>query len=308
MPVLRGGRARLAIVTVALALLASACSVDAMVEVRVREDGSGVVRLTVVADAEAVRAVESGGAQLDQAVRLSDLTDAGWEVEPWTRADDGSATLVLRNPFRNVSEVAAIFRDVSGNIGPLRDLRATRDRKLVSTEYGLAGRADLENVQTGVPADEALVQSLAAQGVDVNVIDQQLLAQLQASFSLEIVARLPGSRPTTITAKPGEITRVNATSSVRDTQRIAFLGGAAVLLLLAIVLWIRGGRRRRRRPARPRRPTPPPRGRARPALPRAPMPPSGLGRPGMDAPPRPRPGPPRRRRPPRLPPPPTPPR
>lgn len=258
-------------------LVLAGCKVDATVDVRVREDGSGVVRLTVVADAEAVRAVESGGVQLDQAVRLADLTEGGWDVEPWARVEDGSATLVLVHPFRNVSEVASIFADISGTEGPLRNLRATRERTLFATNYELSGRADLENVQTGVPADDALVQSLAAQGVDVNVIDQQLLAQLKASFTLKLVARLPGGRSITITAKPGAVTPIDATSSVRDNQRIILLVAAGVLGLLAIVLWIRGGRRRRRRP-RGRRPTRPP----------GPPPPRRVAGPTQSSPPRPR--------------------
>ena len=270
------------------ALVLAGCKVDATVDVRVREDGSGVVRLTVVADAESVRAVESGGVKLDQAVRLTDLTEAGWEVEPWARADDGSATLVLAHPFRNVSEVASIFEGISGTDGPLRNVRATRERGLLATDYALVGRADLENVQTGVPADEALVKSLAAQGVDVNVIDQQLLAQLKASFTLEVVARLPGAPPSSITAEPGGITPINATTSVRDTQRIILLVAAAVLALLAILLWIRGGRRRRRR-RRARRPTPPP------GPPPARRPPAGRRPPPSAGPPR-RPGPPPPRR------------
>ena len=42
--------------------------VDATIDVRVHEDGSGVVRLLVDADAEAVKAAESGGVPLEQAV------------------------------------------------------------------------------------------------------------------------------------------------------------------------------------------------------------------------------------------------
>ena len=265
-------------------LALAGCNVDATVDVRVREDGSGVVRLTVVADAEAVRAVESGGVQLDQAVRLTDLTEAGWEVEPWARAEDGSATLVLAHPFRNVSEVASIFADISGADGPLRSVRATRERGLFATEYALSGRADLENVQTGVPADEALVQSLVAQGVDVNVIDQQLLAQVKAAFTLEVVARLPGAKASTTTAKPGAVTRIAATSSVRDNQRIILLVAAGAFGLLAMLMWIRGGRRRRRRShgRRPTDPTGPTR--RSPEGPR-PQPPAGVPRrPGPPAP------------------------
>jgi hypothetical protein len=239
-------RARL-LAVIAVALLAIACSVDTRVDVTVREDGSGVVRVTVVADAEAVKAVESGGVPIDQAVRLSDLEAAGWKVGAWEKAEDGSATLVLSHPFETVGEVAPILSAASGDGGPLRRLRATRERTLFATEYGLRGTADLHHVKSGVPTDPELVESLGAQGVDVNVIDRQLLAQLTSSFSLEIVAHLPGQKPITVTAAPGKVTRINAEASVRNTQRILLLIAAGGFALLAIVLWRRGRRRRRRR-------------------------------------------------------------
>jgi hypothetical protein len=237
---------RLALVG-ALVVFLSACSVDTTVDVTVGEDGSGVVRVTVVADAEAVKAVESGGAPIDQAVRLADLAEAGWKVEPWQKAKDGSATLVISHPFDNVSEVERIFSQASGKGGPLRDVSATRERGLLATEYGLQGTADLKDVKTGVPTDPELVQSLTAQGVDVAAIDKQLLAQLTSSFSLKIVAHLPGQKPITITAAPGKVTRIDASASVRDSQRLLLLVAAAGFALLAIVMWVRGGRRRRRR-------------------------------------------------------------
>lgn len=259
-----------------------------------REDGSGVVRVHVVADAEAVRAVEVGGSTIDAAVRLGDLESSGWRVGTWEKAEDGSATLVLTHPFDNVSEVEGIFASASGEGGPLADVRATRERGLLATDYSVQGQADLENVKTGVGDDQQLLESLAAQGVDVTVIDQQLLATLQSSFSLELVVKLPGQKPVTIAAEPGKVTKIDAAASVRDTQRMVLLIAAVVLVLLAVILWIRGGRRRRRRRGR---------GRGQPTKPAAPA-----ARPRTGPPPRTGPGPrpPARRPPPRRGPPPRP--
>ena len=211
------------------------------------EDGSGVVTVQIALDAEAVKAVVSGGQTIDQAVRLTDLAKSGWKVGTWEQPKDGSATLQLTHSFRNVSEVAGILRGVSGADGPFRDLHAVRERGLLSTRYGLVGRADLRHVKTGVSTDPALVKSLTALGVNVSTLDQQLLAQVTSSFSLKIVARLPGHSPTTITARPGKVTQIDATASVRNTRRVVLLIAAAGLALLSAALWIRGGRRRRRR-------------------------------------------------------------
>jgi hypothetical protein len=253
---------RLATVFLALAVVVAGCKVETTVQVNVREDGSGIVRVVVRADAEAVKAAESVGAPIDQAVRLTDVSDAGFVVGAWTKADDGSATIVISRRFRNVSEVEAIVRALNGADGPLRTLGATRERSIVATDYGVRGRIDLDAVTTGVNDDTELLERLQALGVDVAAIDAQLLAQIRSSFSLKVVVKLPDQKPVTFTPKDGATTaEVDATAQVLDRARIILFAVAAGLLLLAIVVWLRGGKRRRRRrattPAPERKPVPP---------------------------------------------------
>ncbi len=223
-----------------------------------RPNGSGVLRVVVDADASAVGAAESGGVPLEQAVRLSDLSDAGWQVGEWERAEDGSASIVLSKAFDSPDDVARIVREASGDDGPLR-LRAERSNGFLSSSYSLSGRADLEGVTTGVPTDPELLANLSAQSVDPNVIDQQLLAQVKASFELRINARLPGGKTKTIVAKPGSVTSVRASTSVRNTNRLIFLIAALGFAALAVLMWRRGGRSRGPRRGRgvgPQRPPP----------------------------------------------------
>jgi hypothetical protein len=301
-------------------VLLAGCKVDATVDVTVRENGSGVVRVIVRADAEAVKAAESGGVPIDKAVRLSDVADAGFRVGTWEKADDGSATVVISRPFRNVSEVEGIVSALDGADGPMPGLRASRSRGLIATDYGVQGRIDLDKVTTGVNDDKELLTRLQALGVDVAAIDAQLLAQVRSSFSLKVVVRLPDEKPVTFTPKKGtNAATVDASSQILNTARIALMAAALGLLLLAVVVWIRGGRQRRRR----RSPAPrddPDAGRASPDArpPHSPggRPPTGArprtsGRPAGGSPPggrldprSPRPGPPpSNRQPPRQPPP-----
>lgn len=234
-------------------MLVAGCKVDATVSVVVRADGSGVVRVTVAADAEAVKAAESGGVALEQAVRLADLADSGWRVGSWVKADDGSATIVLSHRFESVDQVAGIVAGLNGTTGPLPSLQATRDAGLFSTEYAVKGRIDIPGASAGIADDAELVAKLGALGVDVNVIDQQLLAQIQSSFTLKVVVKLPDQAAVTFAPEIGkdgsvqDIATVDASSSVRNTDRILFLVAAAGFAVLAILVWRRGGRRRRRR-------------------------------------------------------------
>jgi hypothetical protein len=258
--------------------------VQTTVGITVKDDGSGTVRVGVVADAEAVKAVEVGAGKLETAVRFAGLDAAGWKVGAWQRHPDGSATVELTHPFENVSEVHGIIASANGQQGPVRDVAVSRERGLLATRYSFDGRGHLFDVGTGISSDSELVKRLTAQGVDPKVIDQQLLAQLKASFTLRVVVRLPGAKTSTITLKSDAFTRLHASSSVLDTQRVLLLGAALGLLLLALVVWVRGSRSGR---ARRRGPTP-----AR----------SGSDRAGSRAPAHPRSSPIRRPPPPRRPP------
>ena len=249
---------RLVALAVLLLVVLSACSVDATVTVKVRDDGSGYVQADVAVDAEAVQAAEVGGGKLEDRVRLSDLPAAGWTVEPWVRNADGSATLTLRKPFTSVDEIPGILHELNGDHGPLRTSAFTRSRSFFSTKYAATGEIDLGAIGTGISDDPELVQQLQAQGVDVAGIDAQLLDQLQRAFTVRLVVELPGHDPVTIEPAAGAKANVDVSSSVQDTRRVMLVAIAGGLLVLAMVvaLWPRrrrrGGRRARRRGRRTR--------------------------------------------------------
>jgi hypothetical protein len=246
------------LVALALVGVLSACSVDATVTVKVREDGSGTVSAVVTADAEAVQAAEVGGGKLEDRVRLSDLPDAGWTVQPWVRNVDGSATLTLRKPFTNVDEVPGILHELNGDHGPLQSADFTRARSFFSTQYTATGEIDLGAIGTGIADDAELVQHLQAQGVDVAGVDAQLLDQLQRAFTVRLVVELPGREPVTIEPAAGASAPIKVSSSVQDTRRVTFVAIAGGLLVLAMIVAVwprgrkRGGRRTRRRGKRTR--------------------------------------------------------
>jgi hypothetical protein len=238
---------RLVLVAVAcFVLLLAGCKVDATVTVDVRDDGSGVVRVTALLDADAVKGAEAGGGKLEDRVRLADLSGAGWTVEPWVRAADGSAKLTLSKPFAGPAQATAILAEVNGAVGPLRDMHVARDHGLLSTKYSVAGTIDLAKLGTGVTSDQELVQSLSGQRVDVNALDQSLLTEARNALSLKVVAALPNGT-TTIVGRAGKATPVDASTSVLDAKRIGFIVLAAVLVLVAVLVLLWPGRRRRRR-------------------------------------------------------------
>jgi hypothetical protein len=272
-------------------LLLAGCKVDTTVTVTMHDDGSGVVKVTAVLDADAVKTAEAGGAKLEDRVRVADLTKSGWTVAPWARAKDGSATLVLTKPFDDPAQATAILQQISGATGPLQGMKVTRDEGTFSTKYSVTGTIDLEKLGTGISGDQQLTQSLTAQGVDVGALDQTLLSGVRNALSVSVVAELPGTT-TTVRGQSGKVTPVDATSSVRDGKKVALVVLAVVLLLAAAFVLLRPSRRRGGGPGRVRpQPINPP-GPTYPSLdpvldpPDAPAPGSGVQRSRPGAPPR----------------------
>jgi hypothetical protein len=243
---------RLAPLLVALVAVLAGCKVDTTVTVDVHSDGSGVVTVKAALDPEAVRAAETGGGHLEDRVRLSDLTAAGWTVSPWERTGGGDAQIVFSKPFESVDQIPSIMKEISGPNGPLRDVTATRDRGLASTQYEVRGAIDLAAVGTGVTADPDLVKALTNQQVDVNAIDQQLLTELRDSVTVTVEVKLPDGSTKVVHGESGKRVEFSASASSLNTRRLLLFGLAIVLLLAAGGVLLIGRRRRRARAPIPR--------------------------------------------------------
>jgi hypothetical protein len=269
---------RLLVVACALALLLAGCKVDTTVTIKVNEDGSGVVTVTAVLDADAVKAAEARGGKLEDRIRLADLTRAGWTLQPWARAADGSAQIQFSKPFRSPSEVAGIVAELNGKVGPLRDVTVARDQGVFSTTYTATGTIDLAQLQTGLAGDPEVVAGLTNQRVDVTAVDQSLLAEIRDSFALKVDVELPNGT-TTVAGVGGKTTAIDASTSVLDTQRVVLVAVASVLVVLAVIVLLWPGRRRRRRATRGRGATEgtPPASRTRSSRPRRAAPPPSAG-------------------------------
>ena len=240
---------RLTLVVAACALVLAGCKVDTTLTIDVHDDGGGTVRVQVALDAEAVQNAETGGAKLEDRVRLSDLEAAGWTVSRWRRTRDGGATVTVHKDFANAGELAAVVAELNGTSGPLRDLKLERDRGLLSTGYKVRGAADLSQLTAGVAADPDLVAQLTAQRVDVAQIEQRLAQQINDAFHLHVRLVLPGGTKE-IDPKPGKKVSLATSTSQVDTTRVALLVAAVALAGGGVVLLVRGelrSRRRRRR-------------------------------------------------------------
>jgi hypothetical protein len=243
-------RRRTGLLLVAFAILLGACKVDAVVTIKVDDDGSGSVTAEVTLDAEAVRAAETPEVRLRDAVRLDDLEAAGWEVSPWERHEDGSATIEVTKDFDRAEDATEVVAELSGPDGPLQDVDVERDVSTFRTQWSFSGVADLEDLNTGLTNDEELVARLTAARVDVAALDAQLLLRTRDAFTLTVVADLPDAGGHTFEIAPGTVRELEADSSQSAGTRMFLFAGGLVVVVLGVLVFLFGeGRdlRRRRR-------------------------------------------------------------
>ena len=239
---------RRALAALVLALVLSACKVDTTVTVKARDDGGGTVTAQAVLDADAVKAVEIGGAALADAVRLGDLEAGGWSTSGWRRLRGGAARLRIHKDFARPEDAAVVVAELSGADGPLH-VRVGRTASRFSTAWTFSGIGDLKDLRTGVTADADLVARLSAARVDVAALDQRLLGEVRDALRLHVVADLPEAGPRVFAVAPGSRTLMRTSSSRTDVTKIALLVSGVLLGLVALVLLVLGERRRRRQPA-----------------------------------------------------------
>ena len=130
---------RLRVVFVALlAVVASACQVDAAVDVVVEEDGSGSVTLTLAFDEEVV--VEAP--ELLAGLRTEDLDGAGWAIEGPRRTDTGGMVVTATKGFEVADDLAGVLAEIAGPDVLFSDFNVQRQRTFARTTYTITGRID----------------------------------------------------------------------------------------------------------------------------------------------------------------------
>ena len=197
---------------IALALMLSACQVDATVVVSVAENGGGTVTVEVAADVEAIERVGKDLANLE----LDDLETAGWSIEgPLTR--DELVVYRAAKPFAGSAELGSVLAEV---LGPdaLSEFRLERDKRWGEVEYHLTGTVDLtEGLE--VLSDSELTDALggAPLGVDLEALEEELGQDPAQAVRFNLVVVMPGE---TSDGLLSEQRPVNVTFAVPDAAPV----------------------------------------------------------------------------------------
>jgi hypothetical protein len=233
------------------AVLLAGCRIDARVQIKLDDDGSGTVTTTLTLDQEAVQ--RAGGAEhLGDDVPLDDLAAAGWKVSQWTKALDGAYTMTLSRNFTGEEDLNHRLADLAGADGALRDAKITRDRNGLSSTDGLALTVDGSDPSPGIVADSTMATQLRSFGIDPAAIEEQLKKELRSSVHLTVAVTLPDGTEKVVTANQDGPQTVSASHSSKNWDHITQLGIALTLALLAGLFFVSyavSSRRNRRRQA-----------------------------------------------------------
>jgi len=227
----------------------SACRVDVEVGIDARSDGSGRVRVEVVADRDAAAAID-----LSKGLRVDDLRQAGWRIDGPTQRPDGGMAVVASKPFRDPAGVQLIIEELTGRDGPFQSFRLKRERSFARTTTRFAGTVDLSR-GIEVFGDNGVREALGGSdiGIDLNRLEQALNGPVDGAVGVRVAIRLPGEVKSSSSAQTSDGARwelrlreradLTAESTAWNTANLA---GAAVAVLAALGLLALGVTRPKR--------------------------------------------------------------
>lgn len=181
-----------------LALIATACQVDAVIDVDVAEDGSGTVTVTMAFDEEIVEAAP----ELLDGLRTEDLDAAGWTLEGPRRADSGESVIVsATKPFFAPEDLQGVLDEIAGPDTLFSDFRVERSRSFARTTYDVTGQID-PRIDLTTFGDDGIT-GLVGNPLGLSLAELEAAANrpLEETVNLEFTIALPD----TVTASGAEV-------------------------------------------------------------------------------------------------------
>ncbi len=188
------GRVRTLAVVAFLVLLASACRIDAAVDITVANDGSGTVVLTVVVDADAVALAPDA----PDSLRLEDLSAAGWVVDGPHMDEAGAMTVSATKGFGSAEALPDVIAEIAGDGVIFDGLALSQGHSFdfvglaaAKTRYELTGMVD-PTPDLELFGDEFLTGELGLPlGRSVSRIAADAEADLEDSLGLIVTVQMP---------------------------------------------------------------------------------------------------------------------
>jgi hypothetical protein len=253
---------------VACALVLAGCRLDVDVTVVIEPDGTGVVTVYAVADAELASQVPG----LIDALVFDDAEAAGWQVDGPSTTPDGGIEVTLVHPVAGPQELTNVLDSLGP---PFIDMRAGRTTDGDQTSNAIDGRLQLPDGFESF-ADADLIAAAGGLPFEEQFAEVDTTPAESMSFTLRI--QLPGEVVSTtgVEVEPnvieweapldGSSVSIATVTVQRPAEGGAWAGPLAAAALVALIVWVvlsvafitfvvvARRRRRRRRPPRSSRP------------------------------------------------------
>jgi hypothetical protein len=167
-------------------LVVSGCQLTANVTVTMNADGTGVVAIDLVADADLLAKAPSALSDL----RLDDARQAGWEVTGPAPSDGGGSSLRLAKPFQSADEANAVLAEINGPQGPLHDVQFTRAVSFARVDISMTGAVQWDGGMAAF-SDSALATLLGRVPLEQEVAASGVAAE--NALKLTVAVKLPGT-------------------------------------------------------------------------------------------------------------------
>lgn len=226
---------------VCLLMLVTGCQVRSQVAIDVETDGTGTVAVAVALDPGAVDRLGDP----NTALRLSDLSQAGWTVTGPEELDDGFRQWTASKPFLSIDDLNRTLAEVAGPDGPIGPMALTVADESSSTSYRLTGAVDLS---AGIDAfaDPGLADALDGDpfGGQVAAVEAEEGRPVADMFEIAVTATI-GEEGQVLPVRLGDPpATIDVTDEVpKPTNRLLWLG-IGVLVVGGLVVALVAARRR----------------------------------------------------------------
>lgn len=219
----------------------TACQVDVTVDLVVDADGTGLITVVVVADADVVAAVPT----LVNDLALDDVVAAGWSIDGPNPTDDGGLVIQMSNTFRSPGEANSLLQSLGPPFTQMEFARATTDDvtttqlngRLVLSGFDAFADADLVAAVGGQPFGEQIAASGATPAESLNVT---LRALLPGVIEDGLTNTDPGEGGVLTWALPedGTPALIQAQSTQQPGEGQQWARPLSIVALVALIAWV----------------------------------------------------------------------
>ena len=167
------------------AVLLSACRVDSIVTLDVKENGTGTLSVVTTADSGVI----AQAPDLAEDLNFDDAKSAGWKVSAPLATSDGGLQVTVSHSFNNPQEASLLLTQLSGANGPFKEMGLIRSGKDTDSTWMLNGRLEV-NGGLDAFADPELLKTIGGSPFAATLANSEL--DIGQAVGIEFRAFLPG--------------------------------------------------------------------------------------------------------------------